>query len=50
MPELALDNRQRNPFVGHLDRVSMAELVQREPPSHPGMRSEPPELTARGGR
>jgi hypothetical protein len=27
MPELALDDRQRDPFVSHLDRVRVPELV-----------------------
>ena len=48
MPELPLDNRQRDPFVGHLDRVSMPELVRREPPPHPCLRRESAKLTTRG--
>jgi hypothetical protein len=32
VPELTLDDRQRNPLVGHLDRVSMPQLVGCEPP------------------
>jgi len=44
MPRLACpswrwDDDQRHAFVGHLDRVSMPQLVGSEPPSH-----------ARGGR
>ena len=35
MPELALDDRQRDPFVGHLDRVRVAELMRREPTPDP---------------
>jgi hypothetical protein len=35
MPELPLNNRQRDPFVRHLDRMSMPELVRRKPPPHP---------------
>jgi hypothetical protein len=27
VPELSLDDRQRDPFVGHLDRVSMPQLM-----------------------
>ena len=50
MPELPLDNRQRDPFVGHLDRMRVSELVRREPAPHPGLRGEPPELAACGGR
>ena len=34
MPELPLDDRQRDPFVRHLDRVSMPQLVRHEPPPH----------------
>jgi hypothetical protein len=30
MPELALDNEQRDPFARHLDRVGVPELVRRE--------------------
>jgi hypothetical protein len=48
--ELPLDDRQRDPFVGHLDRVSMPELVWREPPPYPGLRRESTELTTGGGR
>ena len=48
--ELSLDDRQRDPFVGHLDRVSVSELVRREPPAHPGLGGESAKLTAGGGR
>ena len=34
VPKLTLDHDQRNAFVRHLDRMSMAQLVGREPPSH----------------
>jgi len=47
MPELPLDNRQRDPFVGHLDRVSMPQLVWWEPPPYASLRSESAKLTAR---
>ena len=50
MPELALDDRQRDPFVRHFDRVGVSELVRREPPPHAGQGGEPPELAAGGGR
>jgi hypothetical protein len=40
MPKLALDDDERNSFVGHLDRVGMPELVGCEPASD----------TRRGGR
>jgi hypothetical protein len=32
MPQLALDERQRDPLVQQLDSVRMAELVGREAP------------------
>jgi hypothetical protein len=50
MPELALDDRQRDPLVRHLDRVSMSELVRRKPPPHPSVGGEPAKLTTSGGR
>ena len=46
MPELPLDDRQRDPFVGHFDGVSMPQLVWREPPSHTGLSGESAQLTA----
>jgi hypothetical protein len=49
VPELALDDRQRDPFLGHLDRMRMAELMRREPPSHASLSSQPTQLTASGG-
>jgi len=39
MPELPLDNRQRDAFVRHLDRMRVAELMRCEPPSDPGLGS-----------
>jgi hypothetical protein len=50
MPELPLDNRQGDPFVGHLDRVCVPELVRRKPPTNPRLRGQSPELTAGGTR
>jgi hypothetical protein len=50
MPELPLDDRQRDPFVCHLDRMSMPELVRRKPPPHSSLGREPAKLTTRGGR
>jgi len=50
MPELPPNNRQRDPFVGHLDRMSVPELVRSEPTPDAGLGSESAELTARGGR
>jgi hypothetical protein len=49
MPELPLDDRQRDPFVRHFDRVSMPQLVRREPP-HTSLRCEPAQLLAGRGR
>ena len=50
MPELALDDRQRHPFAGHLDRMRMPELMRREPPPHPRHLCEATELgTGAGG-
>ena len=34
MSELALDHDQWHTLVGHLDRVRVAELMRREPPTH----------------
>jgi hypothetical protein len=50
MSELPLDDGQPDPFVGHLDRVSVPELVRREPPAHPRLDREPAKLTPRGCR
>jgi hypothetical protein len=35
MPQLALDDIERHPFVGELDGVGVAQLVGREPAPHP---------------
>jgi hypothetical protein len=50
MPELALDDRQRDPLVRHLDRMRVPELVRGEPPPNPGLCGEPAKLAAGGGR
>jgi len=50
MPELALDNRQRDPVVRHLDSVRVAELVRREPAPHSRCGGGPAQLAARGCR
>jgi len=50
MPELALDDRQWDPFVRHLDRMSVPELMGREPPPHPRLRRKPAKLTTSSGR
>jgi len=46
VPELALDDRQRDPFVRHLYRVSMPQLVRGEPPPDTGLRGEAAKLAA----
>jgi hypothetical protein len=35
MPELSLDHEQRDPLSRHLHRMSMPELVRREPAPDP---------------
>jgi hypothetical protein len=50
MPELPLDNRQRDPFVRHFDGVGVPQLVRREPPPHTGPHGESPQLSSRGCR
>ena len=50
MPELPLNDRQRDPLVGHLDRVHEPELVGRKAASHPGIRGQAAQLSACGGR
>jgi hypothetical protein len=37
MPELALDQWERDAFVQELDGVSVPQLVRREAPAHPGL-------------
>ena len=48
MPELTLDNDERNAFVCHLDGVSVSELVRRESASHTRRRRGMVQLLARG--
>ena len=36
MPELPLDDHQRDALTRHLDRVCMPELMWRQPATHPG--------------
>jgi hypothetical protein len=36
VPELPLDDDQRHALARHLDRVSVPELMRREPATHPG--------------
>ena len=45
---LALDDWQWDPFVGHLDRVRVAELMRREPTPDPRCGGSPAQLPARG--
>ena len=47
MSELALDNDQRHTRVGHLDRVSMTELVRREAATHASRGGGHPQLLPR---
>ena len=49
MPELALDHDERDPFVGHLDRVRMPELMRRESAPHAGDGGRARELLAGRG-
>ena len=46
VPELALDHDERNSLVGHLNRVSMPQLVGREATSDARRRSGMMELLA----
>jgi hypothetical protein len=48
MPELALDDDERDALVGHLDRVRVPELVRRESPSDASRGSGVVQLLARG--
>jgi hypothetical protein len=41
VPELSLQNRERNAFAGELDSVGMAELVRREPAPDTGVGGKP---------
>jgi hypothetical protein len=50
MPELPLDQDQRNAFVCHFDRVGVPELVRREPTPHTRAHSGAVQLLARGRR
>jgi hypothetical protein len=46
VPELPLDDWQRDPFVRHLNGVRMPQLVRREAPPDTGLRGEPAQFTA----
>jgi hypothetical protein len=49
VPELPLDHDERDAFVGHLDRVSMPELMRREPTTDTGCDGRVLELLASCG-
>jgi hypothetical protein len=50
VPELALDDHQRDALMGHLDRVRMPQLVGREATPDPRHRGSSSQLAARGRR
>jgi hypothetical protein len=50
VPELTLDQRQRDPLVQQLDSVRMPKLVWRKPAPHPGLNGEVTQLRAHRGR
>ena len=50
MPELALDDRERDPFVRHLDRVRVPELMWRAPTPDSRCGGGPAQLAAHGRR
>jgi hypothetical protein len=49
MPELALDDVERDALAGELQRVRMAQLVRREPTPDLRLSGEPAELSADRG-
>jgi hypothetical protein len=46
MPQLALDDVERDALVGELDGVGVAQLVGRKPPPHAGLGGDAPQLGA----
>jgi hypothetical protein len=51
MPQLALDDVERHPPAGELERVRVTQLVRREPAPDPGTAGDATQLGAdRGGR
>jgi hypothetical protein len=46
VPELALDDDQRQAFVRHLNGVRVSVLMRREPPPHPRSHRRPRQLFA----
>jgi hypothetical protein len=49
VPELALDDDQRHPLVGHLHSVGVAQLMGRQPAAHPGPDAGATQFSADGG-
>jgi hypothetical protein len=49
VPELALDDVERDALAGELQRVRVAQLVRREPTPDPCLSGEPAELGADRG-
>jgi hypothetical protein len=49
MTELSLDDQQRDPLAGHLDRVRVPQLVRREPAPDSGCLGGGAELAADSG-
>lgn len=49
MPELALDDVDRDAFSGELDGVGVAELVGSEPAANAGVDGQLAQLGPRGG-
>jgi hypothetical protein len=50
MPQLALNDRQRDPLAGELDSVSMAELMWGKSTAHTGSGGVAAQLIAHRGR
>jgi hypothetical protein len=50
VPKLTLDHDERSAFVRHLDRMGVAQLVWREPPSHTRRAGSMVQLLARRRR
>ena len=49
MPELALDQRQRDPLVQQLDRVRMPQLMRSKPAPHTGVNGKVTQLRTHCG-
>jgi hypothetical protein len=50
MPELALDDEERDTRAGHLDGVRVPELMGREPSAHPGSLGRAAQLRSQARR